>query len=222
MLTRLFFVCFLLSVGSIHAQKLYSGIVVDSAQMTDLRDVHVAVKGKGKVTSSNSTGGFLIYAQPIDTLIFSSVGYITTEVPLLFEEEALFVLMREDRILLNEITIKSTRLYPNQIVDRTKTAPRKMSGLDGFISPMDYFLKSEREKRKLSRVVEENNRTQTFRQVITDPDVKSIFMSDYELSEEVYYKVIEKFNIQHAAVHYFTDPDAIMESLHDFFSKYDQ
>lgn len=222
MLTRLFFVCFLLSVGSIHAQKLYSGIVVDSAQLSNLPDVHVSVKGKGRVTSSNSTGGFLIYAQPIDTLVFSSVGYITTEVPLLFEEEALFVLMREDRVMLSEITVKSTRLYPNQIVDRTKVAPRKMSGLDGFISPMDYFLKSEREKRKLSRVVEENNRTQTFRQVITDPDVKSIFMSDYELSEEVYYKVIEKFNIQHAAVHYFTDPDAIMESLHDFFSKYEQ
>lgn len=221
MVTRLLVLGILLSVGSLHAQKLYTGIVVDSAQLTNLPDVHVAVKNKGKVTGTNSTGGFLIYAQPIDTLVFSFIGYLTTEIPLRFEEESLFVLLREDRILLSEITVKSTRLYPNQIVDKTKTAPRKMSGLDGFISPMDYFLKSEREKRKLSRVVEENNRTQTFRQVITDPDVKAIFMSDYEVNELRYYQIIEKFNIQRGAVHYFTDPDAIMESLHDFFSKYE-
>jgi hypothetical protein len=65
--------------------------------------------------------------------------------------------------------------------------------------------------------VEENNRTQTFRQVITDPDVKEILMKDYEVTENTYYQLIAEFNQQHAAVHYFTDPDAIMEALHTFF-----
>jgi hypothetical protein len=88
-----------------------------------------------------------------------------------------------------------------------------------FESPFDYFWKLEREKRKLTRVIEENNRTQTFRQVITDPDVKKIMMEDHHINEETYYSLIEQFNIQHPAVHYFTDPDAIMEALHGFFDK---
>jgi hypothetical protein len=201
------------------AQQLYTGIVVDSAKLTNLPDVHVSVKHSGKITSTSLNGGFMIYASSTDTLLFSSIGYIPLELPLLFAEDALFVLMREDRIFLNEVIIKSTRLYPNKIEERTKTAPRTMSSFEGIFSPFDYFWKLEREKRKLSRIVEENNKTQTFRQVITDPDVKEILMKEYEVSENTYYQMLVLFNQQQSHVHYFTDPDAIMEALHTFFEK---
>jgi CarboxypepD_reg-like domain len=203
----------------LNAQQLYTGIVVDSAKLTNLADVHVSVKHKGKITSTSVSGSFMIYASPTDTLLFSSVGYIPLELPLLFAEDAVFVLLREDRIFLNEVIIKSTRLYPNKIEERTKTAPRTMSTLEGFVSPFDYFWKLEREKRKLSKIVEENNRTQTYRQVITDPDVKEILMNEYDLSEETYYQTLVMFNQKQGHVHYFTDPDAIMEALHSFFEK---
>ena len=161
----------------------------------------------------------MIHASSIDTLIFSSVGYLTLELPLLFAENTLFVLLREDRIFLNEVIIRSTRLYPNKIEDRTKAEPRTMSKLEGFASPFDYFWKLEREKRKLTRIVDENNRSQTYRQVITDPDVKQILMNEYDVSEVVYYEVLVQFNQRQSHVHYFTDPDAIMEALHSFFEK---
>lgn len=161
----------------------------------------------------------MIYASPTDTLVFSTVGYITLELPLLFAEDAVFVLMREDRIFLNEVIIKSTRLYPNKIEERSKTAPRTMSTLEGFGSPFDYFWKLEREKRKLSKIVDENNRTQTYRQVITDPDVKEILMNEYDMNEETYYHTLVQFNQKQGHVHYFTDPDAIMEALHSYFEK---
>jgi len=215
----LFFIAFLSLSGPISAQQLYSGIIVDSTSLTNLPDVHVSVKHKGKITSTATNGSFMIYASTMDTLVFSGVGYITSELPLFFAENTIFIMMREDRIFLNEIIIKSTRLYPNKIQDRINVAPRTMSSLDGFISPITYFSQLEREKRKLFRVIEENNRTQTFRQVITDPDVKSILMNDYEVSEEIYYHLIENFNMQHAMVHYFNDPDSIMEALHSFFAK---
>jgi hypothetical protein len=141
------------------------------------------------------------------------------ELPLLFEENSLFVMLREDKIWLNEVIIKSTRLYPNKVEELTKTAPRTMSTLEGIFSPFDYFWSLEREKRKLTKIVEENNRTQTYRQVITDPDVKQIMMEDYEVTEETYYQIVVQFNQQQGHVHYFTDPDAIMESLHAFFQK---
>jgi CarboxypepD_reg-like domain len=214
-----FFVGFVLIAGVLNAQKLYTGIVVDSAKLTNLPGAHVSVKHSGKITSTSVSGSFMIYASPMDTLLFSSVGYITLELPLLFAEDAVFVLMREDRIFLNEVIIKSTRLYPNKIEERSKTAPRTMSKLQGFESPFDYFWKLEREKRKLSKIVEENNRTQTYRQVITDPDVKEILMNEYDVDENTYYQTLVMFNQQQGHVHYFTDPDAIMEALHSFFEK---
>ncbi len=214
-----FFIAIMVSVSGLSAQKLYTGIVVDSAKLTNLPDVHVSVKHTGKITSSSANGSFMIYAAPTDTLIFSSIGYIPLELPLFFAEDALFVLLREDRIFLNEVIIKSTRLYPNKIEGSTKTAPRTMSKLNGVFSPFDYFWSLEREKRKLTKIVEENNRTQTYRQVITDPDVKEILMNEYDLGEDAYYQTLVQFNQQQGHVHYFTDPDAIMEALHSFFEK---
>jgi len=215
----IFFLIFISLASGLSAQQLYSGIVVDSARLTNLPDVHVSVKHAGKVTSTSANGNFMIYASPVDTLIFSSVGYITLELPLFFAENTLFVLLREDRIFLKEVVIKSTRLYPNKIEERTKTAPRTMTGLDGIVSPFDYFWSLEREKRKLSKIVAENNRIQTYRQVITDPDVKQILMKEYDVDEITYYHTLEQFNQQQSHVHYFTDPDAIMEALHSFFEK---
>jgi len=219
-LIRIFFLfCFLSLTGSIRAQQLYTGIVVDSATLSNLPDVHISVKRTGKITSTLINGSFMVYAATMDTLIFSAVGYITTELPLMFAENTLFVMLREDRIFLNEVIIRSTRLYPNKIETRTKTAPRKMEALEGFFSPFDYFSGLEREKRKLAKVVEENNRTQTYRQVITDQDVKEILMHEYDVSEETYYQTLVNFNQNQTHVHYFTDPDAIMEALHTFFEK---
>ncbi|MCW5910797.1 MAG: carboxypeptidase-like regulatory domain-containing protein [Cyclobacteriaceae bacterium] len=201
------------------SQNIYRGIVVDSASMANLPGVHISVKHTSRGVATNTSGSFLIAARPIDTLVFTSVGYHAFELPLMFEEDALFIMLRENRIMLQEITIKSNRLYPNKIENRTKVAPQTLGKIQMFESPFDYFWRLEREKRKLSRVIEENNRTQTFRQVITDPDVKTIMMEDHHIDEEMYYNLVEQFNIQHPAVHYFTDPDAIMEALHGFFEK---
>lgn len=206
--------------GLLQGQKLYRGIVVDSASLVNLPGVHVTVRKTAKVSLTDANGTFLIYAKPTDTLTLSFIGYQSLQLPLLFEEEDLFILLREDKILLNEIVIKSTRLYPNKIEDRTAVKPKTMDQLDGMLSPFDYFWKVEREKRKLSRVVEENNRTQVYRQVITDPDVKNIMKKEYGIDEETYYSIIEKFNQQHPSVHYYSDPDAVMEALHQFFERF--
>lgn len=219
-LLRLVYIILFCSVpGVVMSQKIYRGIVVDSATMVDLPGVHISVKHTPRGVATNTSGGFLITARPIDTLVFTSIGYHSFELPLMFEEDALFIMLRENKIMLQEVTVRSNRLYPNKIEDHTKVAPRTLSKVQMVVSPFDYFWKLEREKRKLTRVIEENNRTQTFRQVITDPDVKTIMMEDHHIDEETYYNLVEKFNLKHPAVHYFTDPDAIMEALHGFFDK---
>lgn len=219
-MARFLFILFLtLASYAATAQQVYRGIVVDSLRLTNLSDVYVSVKNKGTGTVTNAQGSFLIYAKPTDTLVFSLLGYKSIVLPLLFEEDALFILLAESAQLLSEVTISGKRLYPNKIEDRTKMAPRKMEGWEALRSPISYFWKGEREKRKLNRIVEENNRTQTFRQVITDPDVMKILMDDYDVSEEMYYQLISKFNQKQVYAHYLSDPDAIMEALHAFFEK---
>ncbi len=207
--------CFIAQVAM--AQKLYRGIVVDSASLINLPDAHVLVKRSTKATATDFNGNFLINATPTDTLIISAIGYHPMELPLLFHDDAILIMLRENKIMLSEVVIKSTRLYPNKIIDRTKTAPRTMTAMEGAFAPFDYFWKLEREKRKLSRVVEENNKTQTFRQVITDPDVREIMKKEYELTDESYYNLLVEFNRLHRTVHYYTDADGIMEELHRFF-----
>lgn len=207
---------FLFSEG--FSQKPYHGIVVDSVTLQNIPDAHISIKNSGKGVVSNAMGSFIIYAKPSDTLIFTSLGYKQLLVPLLFEEDAIMILLKENIQWLPDITIRSTRLYPNTIEDRTREKPRTMDSFGAIMSPFDYFWREERDRRKLSKLVEENNRTQTYLQVITDPDIKIIMMDTYGVSEEDYYELIIRFNQNNKTVHYFTDPDKIMEALYDFFS----
>lgn len=215
---RLFLFLLLITLSlNLNAQQSYRGIVVDSVSMNGMSGVYVSVKGSGKATVSNQSGLFTLNATPIDTLVFSYLGYQTVELPLFMEEDALFIRMREQTQMLQEIVIKASRLYPNEILDRTHVAPRKMAGYQAAQSPFTYFSKTEKEKRKIYRYVEESNKTQTYIQVITDPVVKEIFTKDYELSDEEYYELLASFNQRYRTIQYATNPEDIMEALHAYF-----
>ncbi len=145
------------------------------------------------------------------------LGFYPVELSLFFEEDVLLIRMSEQIRLLDEITIEATRLYPNEIVNRTKVAPKRVTALEGVFSPFDYFWKQEREKRKLARIIDENNRTQTYVQMITDPALEEIIMKAYDLTEEDYYERLAIFNQQYPSVSYSTEPEEIMDSLVAFF-----
>ncbi len=199
------------------SQKIFRGIVIDSASFEELPSAVIHVKNSERRTISSLQGSFTLLANQNDTLIFTMLGYQPIELPLLYEEEVMLIRMSELVRLLDEITIRATRLYPNEIVNRTKIAPKRMSALEGVFAPFDYFWKLEREKRKLARIVEENNKAQTYVQVITDPVVRDIMMKAYDLTELTYYERLAVFNQQNTSISYSTDPEEIMESLHEFF-----
>jgi len=215
--TCFLFVFLLLTSLPSFSQKLFSGIVIDSASFEELPGVVVHVKHSERWTITSTTGHFRILANQQDTLTFTMLGYHDMELPLFFEEDVMLLRISEQVRILDEVTIRATRLYPNEILNRTKVAPKKMSGLDGFAAPFDYFSRLEKEKRKLARIVEENNRTQTYVQVITDPVVKEIIMKAYDLRELTYYEYLSVFNQRHPAISYSNDPEEIMEALHAFF-----
>ena len=192
-------------------------MVVDSVSMAAISNVHITVKNSSKGTYTNASGIFTLSLNVTDTLLFTSLGYEPQELPLFLEEDVLFIRLREQVSMLQEITIKATRLYPNQIADRTHSAPRKMDPFQALQSPFTYFSKTEKEKRQIYRFVEQSNKTQTYVQVITDPIVKEIFTKDYELSDEEYYNRLANFNQQYRSIQYATDPEVIMEALHAYF-----
>ena len=117
------------------AQKLTHGIVVDSATLKALPGVHVRVKGKDIFAVTGSLGAFQIRAVNTDTLVLTMVGYTTTVVPLLLEEEDLMIRMGERYQLLQEVTISGNRLFESEIVRAQRTVPRKMTTAEAFSSP---------------------------------------------------------------------------------------
>jgi hypothetical protein len=213
------FFLFLFSALTGYSQTLYRGIVVDSAAVTALPGVHVKIKNSSRGVITNKNGVFVIEARSTDTLLFTSVAYKTLELPLLFEETALFIRLSEQVNILKEITIKATRLEASNIVRSQRTLPRPMSKAEGVFSPIDYFSKWQKEKRKLYKLIKENDRTFTYLQVVSDQEVRETLMEEFSLTENQYYELLAKFNQQSATIQYSTNPDEIVKSLKEFLKK---
>jgi hypothetical protein len=195
-------------------------MIVDSVSFSALPGFHVTVKNSVRGTATNTQGFFSIAALPTDTLVFSLVGYTSLEVPLLFEEDGFLIRLREHVSVLPGIVIKGTRLSPNEIIRTPRVLPRPMSAAEAFTSPFDYFSKWQREKRKLLKLIQENDRTITYLQVVNDQELREWIMEEYNLTEEKYYELLTKFNQQSASVLYSTNPEEISRSLKSFFAKH--
>lgn len=201
------------------AQRLTRGIVVDSITLKALSGVHVRVKSHNVYAVTSSLGAFQIRAASTDTLVLSMVGYNTTAIPLLFEEEDLMIRMGERYQLLQEVTISGKRLFESEIIRTERTAPRKMSTGEAFSSPWTYLSRDQKERRKVGKLINENNRITTYIQVINDQETREDIMFDHDLTEEQYYGTLSLFNKQSQDVLYSTDPNDIIASLKAFFDR---
>lgn len=213
------FILFVVSIGSASAQKTTRGIVVDSVTLKALQGVHVRIKHSEQGTVTNSLGVFTLTTSHMDTLVLSLVGYNTLELPLFFEEEDILIRLNERIRMLKEITIKGTRLYDDEIVRTPSTKPRALSKADAFSSPWTYLSRGEREKRKVVRLINENDRIKTYIQVIHDVEIRESIMETHELTEVDYYNTLARFNQQSGDILYSTDPYLIENALRSFFSR---
>lgn len=192
---------------------------MDSISLKALVGVHVRIKNSNVGTVTNTSGVFNLATKRTDTLVLSLVGYNQLELPLLFEEEDILIRLGERIRMLKEITISGTRLYESEIVRTPRTQPRKMSGADGFSSPWEYLSRGQREKRKVVKLINENDRIHTYIQVINDQEIREDIMFDHGLSEVEYYATLAKFNQQSSDVLYSTDEYTILNSLKSFFRR---
>lgn len=210
------FLLYLLSVTGSGAQAHYQGIVVDSLTLAALSGAHIQVKNSALGTRTNDKGVFSIRAKPADTLVISMVGYALVEIPLLFEESGILIRLAEKVNMLNEVIISASRI--NEITRTYRAPPRPMASF-ALGNPFDHFSKWQREKRKLQKVVEENNRTFFYVQVVNDPEVRELLMEEFNLSESEFYELLVKFNTQSGNLVYSTDSRQIIESIKNFFSR---
>ncbi|MFZ2905998.1 MAG: carboxypeptidase-like regulatory domain-containing protein [Cyclobacteriaceae bacterium] len=215
----LLFVLNLLVASDADAQKTTRVVVVDSISFQPLPAVFVQVKNSGRSLIADASGTFTITTQRTDTLLLSHVGYDMIVVPLFFEDEAILVRMREKATLLQEITITSRKLYPNELNPRKSSLPRTPTFAEVMAAPWEYFNKREKEKRRVAQLMLENDKIRTFIEVITDPSVKEELMEQNEISETDYYELLVKFNRQKFPVIYSNDADAIIAVLYDFFER---
>ena len=201
------------------SQKTTRVIVIDSISFEALPAVFVRVKNTNKSFLVELTGVFTIKTKPTDTLVISHIGYYEAEVPLIFEEDAIMLRMRPKITILDEAVITSRKLYPNELNPRVSRAPKTRTLGESLAQPWEYFNKREKEKRKLVKLMQENDRIKTFMEVITDPSVKEELMEDYAVEESRYYEILVAFNRQKFPVIYTNDSEKILEALHNFFEQ---
>ena len=106
-----------------------------------------------------------------------------------------------------------------KIVRAPRTQPHALSKADAFSSPWTYLSRGEREKRKVVRLINENDRIKTYIEVINNVEIRESIMEAHDLAEVEYYNTLARFNQQSGDVLYSTDAYVIESSLRSFFNR---
>ena len=206
------------------AQKLIKGIVVDSTSYTNLAGVNVKLKHSNYGTSTNSSGIFTMVVSEKDTLIFSSVGYGKVELPVFLEDETMLVRLVEQSIMLKEVVITDRGFHINQKYVKsptlTTTKPLKAGGgmsSGGVGLNFAYWSKLEKEKRKLVKVMADNEKVRIYLEIVNDPDVKNEIMERYLITEDKFYELLALFNERNKDITYSGNSALILNSLISYY-----
>lgn len=227
-------------VGAGYAQVVINAMVADSASMRPLSDVNVRLKKGFRGTTTSAQGYFFITALETDTLIFTRIGYITAEYPVIKLKETLIVYLTEESILLQPVTITGNMIIPGlpQIAkSRTwenNTGPPRnarapiVTGFQGFetFGPgyvargvLSKYSKEAQEKKKLKVVQEENRKAKSYIDVINDPEVKDRFMRDLEITEQKFFEILALFNEKNKDIIYEMEAQDLVTFLELFFKE---
>jgi hypothetical protein len=199
-----------------NAQKVVTGIVVDSATFSPLPYVNIQLKSSPRGTSTDSNGSFSILAGENDTLLISLVGYHRLELPL-FDYETSMIRLTEKVTELKAITIIDSRFgnpYEGMFDDQNAALAFNRRKL-----PF-YMTKGKKDKIKFERLKDENLRVKTYVDlVINNPSTKAALMKRFSLNEDQYYKTLTKFNEQYYNVMYYLTAAELESFLNRFFEE---
>lgn len=181
-------------------------MVLDSASLSPLPNVTIKVKNSTIGTISDDFGYFSIKATLFDTLVVSSVGYITLQVAIKKLDGTLIIHLPEASHMLNTVTVYDRIVLPGvgRLPKQSKWANPTNQPQYGtiqtfgpgytFRGPFSHFSKSEKEKRRLQGSKMDNSKARTYIEIVNSPEIKDSLMTKYSLNEQEYYDVLAKFN----------------------------
>ncbi|HYF70474.1 MAG TPA: carboxypeptidase-like regulatory domain-containing protein [Ohtaekwangia sp.] len=208
---------FLLLAESMYAQEVFTGMVGDSATFAPLAYVNIKVKNSGIGTITDQKGNFRIRATRKDTLIFSFVGYYPVEFAL-YDWQPSMVLLAEETTMLDDITIRESRMenpYAGMFEEENE-ALRKANKALPF-----YFSRSKKQKVKLNRLANENERVETYvNAVVKNESIRKNLMKKYDLSEAEYYDLLGDFNAKHYTFMYYITAGELIALLNNYFERH--
>ena len=194
------------------AQELMRGIVVDSASLAALPSVNVQIRNTSRGTTTDEKGNFSVQASRDDTLVFSSLGYKTLELPLALYEAGM-IRLSEKYTLLKAVTIDEYRKGENPYEGMFSEQNARLEKSIPF-----YLSKAKKEKIRLGMLKEENLRVKTYLDVVVhNPSLKTSLMARYSLSEKEYYDILTAFNETHYEVMYYLTSPELVSLLNRFF-----
>lgn len=111
----LFIVAFFLSYFHVSAQTQVSGKVVDAVDGSPLVGVNIQVQGRVIGAASGSDGSFTlsIHSDPPLTLVISSIGFETQEIPITRQSESLSISLNPKSIMGDEVVVSASRVPVN-------------------------------------------------------------------------------------------------------------
>ena len=231
--------CYLFGISfesEAQTRNFKSGRVIDSLTFEPVDLVYVQSVLTQSFAVSNEKGEFQLPNAIGDTLIFSRFGYIKKTVFVGSSAESLSIVLSEAQTTLPVISIygdfkpqdqerwseafRAPKVYDNPTYKPGNLYTMQTLGVGyTLIGPISYFLKSEKEKRKLKKVEQENRQTKIYRMVVSDPETKRMLLKSFSISEKNYEIRLEKFITENPDIVYTKSKDELMDLLFYLFAK---
>lgn len=216
-------------------QFIKNGITTDSQTLEPIALVYVQSLITKNVATTNDKGEFQILSAAGDSLIFSRLGYNIKKIFVGIPNESTVVMLSETQMILPELSVYGnfepqgkTRWFESIRTPKPYDNPTYKPGNEytmqtfgsGYtiIGPISYFLKSEKEKRKLKKFKEERNKTIVYNIVISDPETKTLIMHNFNITQEKYEAKIEQFILSYPDAAYINERTELIDLLYYFFS----
>lgn len=238
----LFFVIFLLlganpTTSSAQTSKekvLVQGIVINGENDEQLTGVHIFAKEAHVGAVSNQKGLFRLVATHHDTLVITMMGFERQFIPLnYFKENPIDLLISMD---IRTIELPGLTISADPEIDYLMRSGKNPWKIYKYKPPADHpeldvpagslqygplsrWSKEAKEKRKLLRVLAEDQQYKTYIQTVTSDSVRQQFMYMYDITAPQYNDFIIYFNTVHPNLIQ-RKPEAIVRLMHETFISY--
>jgi hypothetical protein len=229
-------VLFIPSITGSAQERLYvSGFVSDLATSQPLQYVNISVKGQ-VLSSTDQYGSFTVSVNGQDSIVFTRMGYKPYIYIASVNSWGTRILMAETSTLLSEVVITdSYKIHgynqikkildeeANREANPWKNFTMQPNNANGMVQtfgpsigvaiPWDKWGKKGREKKKLNRILTENERSAVYREFIHSGEVEEYMKRLFNIDDETYLHWKESFIIASPAARYISNRQDIIDLM---------